>query len=56
MSKVYEPQYLRYVENTGAQSVCLTEAEIPRCLHAVHDDYRHCAAALTLDFDIGRAY
>ena len=54
--KAHEPQYLRYIESTGAQSICLTEAEIPRYLYAAHEDHRHHAAWLTLDYLVGRAY
>ena len=45
-----------YKETTGALSICLTEAEIPRYLHAAHEDHRYYTAALTLDFLIGRVY
>lgn len=52
----HESQILRYTENTGAESICLIEAEVHRFLHAAHEDHGHHAAALTLDFLMGRAY
>ena len=52
----HEVPVLKYYESTGAESPCLIEAEIPRFLHAAHEDHGHHAAALTLDFLIGRAY
>ena len=51
-----ETQHLRFVEPTGASSICITEEEIPRFLNAAHEDHGHYATALTLDFLIGRAY
>ena len=52
----HEPQLLKYIESTGARSICLVEAEVPRYLQAAHEDHGHHADALTLDFLIGRAY
>ncbi len=52
----HEPQILKFIEATGARSTCLIEEEIPRFLHAAHEDHGHFASALTLDFLMGRAY
>ena len=56
LPEAHETQVLRYKETTGAESICLTEVEIPRYLNAAHEDHGHHAAALTLDFLMGRAY
>jgi len=47
---------LKYEENNGSFSLCIIESEVPRFLKAAHEDHGHYAAALTLDFLIGRAY
>lgn len=51
-----ESRVLRYTEKNGTTSVCITEVEVPRFLHAAYEDHGHYAASLTLDFLIGRAY
>ena len=51
-----ESRHLRYIEKTGANSICIVEDQIPQFLKAAHEDYGHYAAALTLDYLIGRAY
>lgn len=47
---------LKYEENNESFSLCIIESEVPRFLKAAHEDHGHYAAALTLDFLIGRAY
>ena len=51
-----DSQKLRYIEANGSTSICIIEEEVPRFLKAAHEDHGHYAAALTLDFLIGRAY
>ena len=51
-----ERKHLRYIETTGASSICIIEEEIPRFLRAAHEDHGHYAAALTLDYLMGRVY
>ena len=53
---VSEAKHLIYVESTGAISICIVEAEVPRFLQAAHKDHRHYSDTLTLDYLIGRAY
>ena len=50
------PAVLRYMERTGATSICMIEEEVSSILQAAHEDHGHYASALTLDFLIGRAY
>lgn len=49
-------RHLRWVEDTGAQSICIIEEEVPRVLQSAHEDHGHFASALTLDFLIGQFY
>jgi hypothetical protein len=51
-----ESKHLRYIETTGADSICIVEEQIPQFLKAAHEDHGHYAAALTLDYLIGRVY
>ncbi len=56
LTTIPEIPALKYEENNGSFSLCIIEAEVPRFLKAAHEDHGHYAAALTLDFLIGRAY
>ena len=56
LPEIHEPQYLKFIKSTGAISIYLTEPEIPRYLHTAYKDHSHHAAALTLDFLVGRVY
>ena len=51
-----ESKHLRYIEKTGANSICIGGDQIPQFLKAAHEDHGRYAAALTLDYLIGRAY
>ncbi len=47
---------LKYEENNESFSLCIIESEVLRFLKATHENHDHYAAALTLNFLIGRAY